>query len=56
MAVPAPAGTLAGLFGVTPKPPDVKPLLDELRDAGFAAARLLASHGGVGYVEAARAI
>ena len=54
LAVPAPSSALAGLFGITPKPPDVQPLLDLLRDAGFIAARLLAAREGVGYVEAAR--
>ena len=52
--VPAPASAFAGLFGFTSKPPDVRPLLGLLRDAGFIAARLLASREGVGYVEAAR--
>jgi SAM-dependent methyltransferase len=54
VAVPAPASAFAGLFGFTSKPPDVQRLLDLLKEAGFTAARLLASHGGVGYVEAAR--
>jgi SAM-dependent methyltransferase len=54
LSVPAPASALAGLFGLTSKAPDVQPLLDVLGDAGFMAARLLASRGGVGYVEAAR--
>jgi SAM-dependent methyltransferase len=54
LAVPAPTSALTGLFGFTSKAPDVQPLLDLLRDAGFVAARLLASRGGVGYVEAAR--
>jgi SAM-dependent methyltransferase len=54
VAVPAPAGAFTGLFGLTSKPPDVQPLLDQLRKAGFTAARLLASRGGVGYLEAAR--
>jgi SAM-dependent methyltransferase len=56
VAVPAPTSALAGLFGFTSKPPDVQPLLEGLRDAGFIAARLLAARGGVGYVEAARAM
>jgi SAM-dependent methyltransferase len=54
VAVPAPASAFAGLFGFTSKPPDVQRLLDLLQQAEFMAARLLASHGGVGYVEAAR--
>lgn len=54
VAVPAPTGALTGLFGLTSKPPDVQPLLNQLREAGFTAARLLTSRGGVGYVEAAR--
>jgi SAM-dependent methyltransferase len=56
VAVAAPTGAFDGLFGRTSKPPDVQPLLDLLREAGFTAARLLASRGGVGYVEAARPI
>jgi SAM-dependent methyltransferase len=54
VAVPAPASAFAGLFGFTSRPLDVQSLLDLLKEAGFMAARLLATHGGVGYVEAAR--
>jgi ubiquinone/menaquinone biosynthesis C-methylase UbiE len=54
LAVSAPASALAGLFGFTPKAPDVAALLRTLQGAGFIAARLLASREGVGYVEAAR--
>jgi SAM-dependent methyltransferase len=54
LAVPAPTSAFAGFLGFTSKPPDVGPLLGLLRDAGFVAARLLASREGVGYVEAAR--
>lgn len=54
IAVPAPSRALAGLFGITPKPPDVGPLLRSLLDAGFIAARLLAAREGIGFVEAAR--
>ena len=54
LAVPAPTSALAGLFGITPKPPDIAPLLGLLREAGFIAARLLAAREGIGYVEAAR--
>ena len=54
LAVPAPTSAFAGLLGFTSKPPDVGPLLGLLLDAGFVAARLLASRDGVGYVEAAR--
>jgi SAM-dependent methyltransferase len=54
LTVSAPASAFAGLFGFTAKPPDVQPLLGVLTEARFTAARLLASRGGVGYVEAAR--
>jgi len=54
IVVPAPSRALAGLFGITPKPPDVGPLAGSLLDAGFIAARLLAAREGVGFVEAAR--
>jgi SAM-dependent methyltransferase len=54
LAVAAPGSALAGLFGFTPKAPDVTALLQSLQEAGFIAARLLASREGVGYVEAAR--
>jgi SAM-dependent methyltransferase len=54
LAVPAPSSALAGVFGITPKPPDVMPVLRMLLDAGFIAARLLAARDGVGFLEAAR--
>jgi SAM-dependent methyltransferase len=54
LAVPAPSSALAGLFGSTPRSPDVTPLLQALLDADLIAARLLATHRGVGFVEAAR--
>ena len=54
LAVPAPSSALAGLFGIIPKPPDVRPVLQELLETGFLAARLLAARDGVGFVEAAR--
>jgi hypothetical protein len=53
-AVGIPSHALRSLFGIAPKPPDVGPLLETLLDRSFIAARLLATHQGVAFVEAAR--
>jgi SAM-dependent methyltransferase len=56
LALPAPSSILAGLFGFTPRDPDVSPVLGTLAAVGFTAARLLAARGGVGFVEATRPV
>ena len=56
LAIAARSHALGSLIGITPTPPDVGPLLDALFGASFIAARLLATHHGVAFVEAARSV
>ena len=54
VAVATPSHPLGSLFGIAPKPPDVAPLLETLLGRSFIAARLLATHQAVAFLEAAR--
>jgi SAM-dependent methyltransferase len=52
IVVRAPVAPFEGLFGRQSRPPDVSSLIHALTVAGFTAARLIAAHGGNGFVEA----